>query len=103
MMGTTPAQRQVLAILARLQAQGDYGPSLREIREIMGVASKSSVHALIEALIERGLITRLRYRSRSIRVRPEALARYGAPIEIAGAAYRYIPATRLGANSKRNP
>lgn len=96
MMGTTPTQRRVISILARLQAQGDYGPTLAEIREIMGGGSRSTTHRMIEALIERGLISRLPNRARSIVVSPEAMKRYGPPILINGRAYRYIPVTRIG-------
>lgn len=62
--GLTECQAEVLAYLKSRNTT----PSFEEIKNALGYASKSKVHRIIEALAERGRITRLYDRARSIRV-----------------------------------
>lgn len=69
MMSLTRAQAELLAFIQRFQEE-NYGvsPSFEEMKQALGLASKSGVHRLIEALEERGRIIRRHNRARAIEV-----------------------------------
>ncbi len=64
----TGKQRELLDFLARYLAENQHSPSFDEMREAVGLASKSGIHRLVTALEERGYIRRLANRARAIEV-----------------------------------
>lgn len=62
---TTRAQKQLYDFIVSRAAAG-VAPSFEEMKDAIGLKSKSGVHRLIVALEERGKIARLRNRARSI-------------------------------------
>ena len=71
----------LLYINQRLQEDG-ISPSFDEMRDALGLKSKSGIHRLISGLEERGFIRRLAHRARALEVMrlPEsAAANAGAP------------------------
>ena len=66
MMALTPKQAELLDfIIAQIDATG-IAPTFEEMKNALGVASKSNVHRLIIELERRGHITRSATRARSI-------------------------------------
>lgn len=63
----TAKQRDLLEFLRACQ-KNSHTPSYDEMKEYLGLASKSGVHRLVAALEERGFIHRLPNRARSISV-----------------------------------
>lgn len=63
--GLTVKQADALSYLRRAEADG-VTPSFEEMKDAMGLASKSGVSRLLNALEERGYIRRSHYRARSI-------------------------------------
>lgn len=71
MMGLTPRQSDCLrAIRARL-AQSGVPPTYDELRLQLGVASKSSIARLVDALVERGHLRRLPHMARGLALADE--------------------------------
>lgn len=66
--GLTAHQKRVLEYLAAYIAEHGIAPSYDEIRDYLGIVSKSSVHRVIHELEERGAIQRLPNRSRAITI-----------------------------------
>lgn len=64
--GLTPAQKRVLDYIRYYIERNGYSPSFDDIKDAIGLRSKSGVHRLVNALRERGHITFLRNRARSI-------------------------------------
>jgi repressor LexA len=64
----TGKQRELLDFLTRYIAENHHSPSFDEMREAVGLASKSGIHRLVTALEERGYIHRLANRARAIEV-----------------------------------
>ena len=64
----TGKQRELLDFLVRYLAENQHSPSFDEMREAVGLASKSGIHRLVTALEERGYIRRLANRARAIEV-----------------------------------
>ena len=65
----TEKQQQLLAFLTEHQkSHKDVSPSFDEMKDAIGLASKSGVHRLVSALEERGYIRRLANRARAIEV-----------------------------------
>lgn len=62
----TAKQAELLDFLKAYSDEFDRMPSFDEMRQGMGLASKSGVHRIIEALEERGFIRRLPNRARCI-------------------------------------
>jgi repressor LexA len=68
----THKQAELLAYLKEYIADNDgIAPSFEEMKDAIGLRSKSGIYRLIAALEERGKITRICNRSRAIRVLPE--------------------------------
>lgn len=65
--GLTTRQADVLALLR----DAERTPSYREIRDMLGIASISSIGRTLEDLEEKGYIERLPGRARAFRVKPE--------------------------------
>src|SRR5579884_4507210 len=78
-MLTNKQHELLLFINQRLAATG-VSPSFEEMKEALGLKSKSGIHRLISGLEERGFIRRLPHRARALEVvkRPEETAIAGA-------------------------
>src|ERR1700712_2883161 len=64
----TKKQHQLLQFIReRMNADG-VAPSFDEMKEALGLKSKSGVHRLVTALEERGFLRRLRHRARALEV-----------------------------------
>lgn len=70
----TAGQAKLLAFIRRYQNEKGITPSYDEMREAMGLVSKSGIHRLIVGLEMRGRITRLEGRARAIEIVPSAAA-----------------------------
>ena len=64
----TAKQKELLAFINSRLGDDGVSPSFDEMREALGLASKSGVHRLIGALEERGFIRRLPNRARALEV-----------------------------------
>ena len=64
----TLKQSELLAYLSDHMQQHDVPPSFDEMRDALGLASKSGVHRLVSGLEERGYIRRLANRARAIEI-----------------------------------
>ncbi|NBX65675.1 MAG: transcriptional repressor LexA [Proteobacteria bacterium] len=65
----TKKQRDLLVFIHEKMAEGDLAPSFDEMKEALGLKSKSGVHRLIEALVERGFLERLPNRARALNIK----------------------------------
>lgn len=85
-MSLTPAQAKLMLFLQREIDATGICPSFEDMQRALGLASKSGVHRITMALIERGFISTLPHRARSIAV----LKRVPDPenAHVARAAYR---------------
>jgi repressor LexA len=75
----TERQQHILEVIRAFTAAHGYPPSVREIGELVGLSSSSTIHAHLKALERRGLISRdptkpRALRSGSIPVSPEVIA-----------------------------
>lgn len=84
----TGKQHQLLSYLIDYQADKDITPSFDEMRQAVGLASKSGVHRLVSALEERGYIRRLPNRARAI----EILRHPGSPASVDGPSSNVVEA-----------
>ena len=91
----TGKQHQLLSYLIDYQAEKDITPSFDEMREAIGLASKSGIHRLVSALEERGYIRKLPNRARAI----EILRHPGSGPETYKASTNVITADFTSANS----
>ena len=64
----TAKQRELLLLIDDRLKSGGISPSFDEMRDALGLKSKSGVHRLISALEERGFIRRLPNRARALEV-----------------------------------
>lgn len=64
--GMTPRQRETFDFIRDHIERVGCAPTYSEIQEEFGLASKSNVQRIISALVERGLISNLKGRARSI-------------------------------------
>ena len=65
----TRKQRDLLLLIHDRMKDGDIAPSFDEMRESLGLKSKSGIHRLITALVERGYLERLPHRARALEVK----------------------------------
>ena len=70
MIGLTHKQRDCLSFIQNYLDEHGSSPSFDNIKDALGLTSKSGVHRLLTALEERGRIRRLHDRARSIEVIP---------------------------------
>jgi repressor LexA len=92
----TKKQFELLTFINRRLSESGVSPSFEEMKEALGLKSKSGIHRLITGLEERGFIKRLAHRARALEVtrlpeqaslaepRPQAPQRGFAPNVIAG-------------------
>ena len=64
----TRKQHELLLFINRRLSQGGVSPSFDEMKEALGLRSKSGIHRLITGLEERGFIRRLPHRARALEV-----------------------------------
>ncbi|MGC6517018.1 MAG: transcriptional repressor LexA [Candidatus Puniceispirillaceae bacterium] len=64
----TAKQRDLLQFLKSYQDEHDHAPSFDEMKDAIGLKSKSGIHRLVSALEERGHIRRLANRARAIEI-----------------------------------
>ena len=64
----TAKQRDLLNFLKTYQEAFDHAPSFDEMKDAIGLKSKSGIHRLVSALEERGHIRRLANRARAIEI-----------------------------------
>lgn len=65
----TQKQRDLLIMIHERLAKGEVAPSFDEMRNALGLKSKSGIHRLIGALEERGFLERLPNKARALHVR----------------------------------
>ena len=65
----TKKQRDLLIMIHECLANGEVAPSFDEMRNALGLKSKSGIHRLIGALEERGFLERLPNKARALHVR----------------------------------
>ncbi|MDB3936684.1 transcriptional repressor LexA [bacterium] len=76
----TRKQSELLTYLSDHMQQHDVPPSFDEMREALGLASKSGVHRLVSGLEERGYIKRLANRARAIEILKPVTAAAGGVV-----------------------
>jgi len=64
----TKRQKQVLDYIGRFIKEKGYSPSFEEIRRRFKLASRSTVHQHIKALTDKGYLSKLDYKARSIEI-----------------------------------
>ena len=64
----TRKQKELLDFLTAHAEQNEVAPSFDEMRDALGLASKSGIHRLVSGLEERGYIRRLANRARAIEI-----------------------------------
>jgi repressor LexA len=64
----TRKQRELLDFIIAFQKQNGWSPSYSEMADAMGLASRSGIHRMIEALMQRGYIAHVKNRNRGIEV-----------------------------------
>jgi repressor LexA len=79
----TRKQHELLVFIDRHLKQTGFSPSFEEMKEALGLKSKSGIHRLISALEERGFLARRHHRARALEVLkpPDNMASIGAPHE----------------------
>lgn len=65
----TKKQKDLLLFIHERMRGGDIAPSFDEMREALGQQSKSGIHRLVTALVERGYLERLPHRARALEVK----------------------------------
>ena len=65
----TKKQRELLLLINNRMQSGEIAPSFDEMREALGLKSKSGIHRLITGLVERGYLERLPNRARALEVK----------------------------------
>ena len=94
----TRKQSELLDFLVRHAAEHDVPPSFDEMRDALGLASKSGVHRLVSGLEERGYIRRLANRARAIEILRPGGTTSALGQAAAAAALRFRPACLAVAN-----
>ncbi len=65
----TKKQRDLLLYIHEVMSESDVPPSFEEMKNALGLKSKSGIHRLISALVERGYIERLPHRARALQIK----------------------------------
>lgn len=64
-------QKEVLEHIVKFMNERGYPPSTRDLCDMLGVTSSSTIHTHLQGLIARGLINKPHYKSRSITLPPK--------------------------------
>ena len=86
----TQKQSELLSFLKSHMDKHDVPPSFEEMRDALGLASKSGIHRLVSGLEERGFIRRLANRARAIEILRPAAAENTFTRAVSGAAEQVI-------------
>jgi len=65
----TKKQRDLLLFIHKRLSESDIPPSFEEMKDALGLKSKSGIHRLISGLEERGYIERLPHRARALEIK----------------------------------
>ncbi len=65
----TKKQKDLLVFIHERMGKEDVAPSFEEMKDALGLKSKSGIHRLISGLEERGYIQRLPHRARALEIR----------------------------------
>lgn len=65
----THKQRDLLLYIHEHMSEDGIAPSFEEMKEALGLKSKSGIHRMITALVERGYIERLPHRARALEIK----------------------------------
>ncbi len=65
----TKKQKDLLLFIHQKMSEDDIPPSFEEMKDALGLKSKSGIHRLISALVERGYIERLPHRARALEIK----------------------------------
>jgi len=65
-MGLTPKQEKLYNIIKDFIATNKYSPSYEELKQLIGLRSKSNIHALIHQLVRRHWIGKRNGANRSL-------------------------------------
>ena len=89
----TRKQYELLVFIDRRLRESGVSPSFDEMKEALGLASKSGIHRLISGLEERGFIRRLPHRARALEVLrlPENQGGEVKPVADSAPAERFAP------------
>lgn len=71
-VGLTSSQKKLFVFVETELLADRRPPSFDEMRDFMGLRSKSSIHRMIEALVERGWLIRMPNRARSLALPPSS-------------------------------
>ena len=71
----TKKQRELLIYIHDHMSEDDVAPSFEEMKDALGLKSKSGIHRLITGLVERGYLERLPHRARALAIKklPEGI------------------------------
>lgn len=64
----TPKQHKLLVFIDEFIKETGHCPSFEEMKEAVGLKSKSGIHALLNSLIERGFVRKLAHKARALEV-----------------------------------
>ncbi|MBR5154338.1 MAG: transcriptional repressor LexA [Alphaproteobacteria bacterium] len=64
----TPKQHKLLVYIDEFIKQTGHSPSFEEMKEAVGLKSKSGIHALLNSLEERGFVRKLAHKARALEV-----------------------------------
>lgn len=84
--GMTAQQAELLKYIRDFSEREGHAPSFEEMMSALGLGSKSSVHRLVTALHERGLIRRIPGRARCVEVINQSV-RFSSAAEVHIKAY----------------
>jgi repressor LexA len=87
----TERQRRILGIIRDFTAEHGYPPSVREIGELVGLSSSSTIHAHLKALERRGLISRDPTKPRALRSSAGPPSRNALVVPILGRVAAGVP------------
>lgn len=65
----TKKQRELLIYIHEHMSGDDIAPSFEEMKDALGLKSKSGIHRLITGLVERGYLERLPHRARALAIK----------------------------------
>lgn len=65
----TKKQRELLLYIHEHMSDDDVAPSFEEMKDALGLKSKSGIHRLISGLVERGYLERLPHRARALSIK----------------------------------
>ncbi|MCB9980880.1 MAG: transcriptional repressor LexA [Rhodospirillales bacterium] len=91
----TKKQRDLLLFIHQRLSVDDVPPSFEEMKDALGLKSKSGIHRLISGLEERGYIERMPHRARALEIKklPDGIKNTGRETHDATSAITQMPTT----------